>query len=72
MVVPSTNETEPKGTAPLLLVTAAVNVTDCPGVAGLEEEATVVVVDACVMDCDRAAEVLVAKVAFPEYCAVME
>jgi hypothetical protein len=63
-VAPSWNLTGPVGVAVAALSMVAVNVTDCPTPEGLADETSVVVVDARVIDCAIAAEVLPANVVF--------
>jgi hypothetical protein len=65
VVVPSRNFAVPEG-VPAELVTVAVNVTDCPTVEGLSEEATVVfVAEAGFTVWVKAVDVLVAKFESP-------
>src|SRR5262249_19235516 len=65
------NETVPVSVPAGVGVTVAVNVTDCPTLAGLSEEVSAVVVVPLTV-CVRAADVLAAKLASPLYTAVIE
>jgi hypothetical protein len=71
-VAPSKNCTEPVGDAPMLLVTVAVNDTDCPATEGLMSAATLVVVVVLPTVSDNTAEVLGLKLASLPYTAVIE
>src|ERR1700680_1406988 len=75
--VPSTvalslNVTVPVGVPEVAGFTVAVKVTAWPNADGFTEETTEVVEVACFTPCDRAGEVLPAKLASPLYTAVME
>jgi hypothetical protein len=65
VVVPSRKVTIPVGVPIELLLTVAVNVTDCPVVEGLIDEVTTVVVVVTVTVCVSGAELLLPKVASP-------
>jgi hypothetical protein len=68
------NVTVPVGVpAPgLVTETVAVNVTVCPNTEGLVDEDTEVDVEAWLITCDMAVDVLVMKLVSPPYTAVME
>jgi hypothetical protein len=70
-VVPSKKITVPVGVPPVPL-TVAVNVIDCPAVDGFSEDSSDVLVGVPVTCCASAADRLLAKLASPEYTAVME
>ena len=71
-VVPSLNVTVPVGVPVVAGFTVAVKVTAWPNADGFTEETTEVVEAAWFTACDRAGEVLPAKLASPLYTAVME
>ena len=70
--VPSKKVTVPVGELPEEICTFAMNVTLCPTVDGLLLEITVVAVWIGFTDCVKTDEALPAKLASPEYFAVME
>ena len=70
VVVPSRNATVPVGVE--LPLTVAVKVTVWPAVDGFTDEITTVLVGTPFTVCVNAAETLLAKVASPEYVAVIE
>jgi hypothetical protein len=86
VALPPANVAEPSGVAPsfrvtvpvgvplpgAFTVTLMVNVTVWPKFDGLGEEVRVVVVDALLTFCVNVGVVLVAKLTFPEYTAVIE
>jgi hypothetical protein len=71
-MLPSRKATLPVGVALTALETVAVNVTCCPTVTVAAEDATAVEVAACCMVWLTACELLAAKVASPEYFAVIK
>ncbi len=73
VVEPSLNVTMPVGVPvlPAILNTVAVNVTDCPRIAGLDEDVRAVEVGVKTVSV-TAVEVLPAKLGSPEYLAVIE
>jgi hypothetical protein len=74
VVAPSRKVTVPVGVPEpgLVTETVAVNVTLCPGVDGLADDTSAVVVAARPTDWFNAAEALVTKAASPAYVAVIE
>ena len=69
---PSKNVTVPLGVPPNAGWTAAVKSIGCPNADGVRFEVTVVIVEAGLMVCVIAEEVLAEKLASPAYLAVME
>ena len=69
-VPPSLNNTVPTG-LPAVLVTCAVNVTDCPRLAGFFDDCRFVMVLACATVSASKGEVLPRELVSPEYVAVM-